>query len=978
MLKTVATKVTRFSLSRPKWIVAVMLITTLVPAVLAGLPSLWPETFPGLSGVTVDVDPENMLAFDEPARIAHRQSKAEFGLHDAIVLGVVNEVHPQGVFNAETLGRVHALTAFAHDLEGVEPVDLLSLSTVDSIDNAGPGTVRFQWLMEHPPADDAEALEIRDRAMRIPLLRDTLVSADGKSVAIYIPLTHKDVAHEVSEALTARIDKLGRGSDDFHIAGLPVAEDTFGVEMFKQMAISAPVAMLVIFALLFFFFRKVIVIAAPLVIALVSVISTMALLVVSGNSLHIMSSMIPIFIMPIAVLDAIHIISDFFDRYQRSRDRRETMREVMGHLFTPMLFTSLTTAAGFASLAFTPIPPVQTFGIFVAVGVMLAWFWTITFIPAFIMLIPEARLTNFGRRAPVEDEVTIEGALGQRFARFAHAHARPIVVVTVIIAAVAAYGMSLIKVNDNPTRWFEPDHPIRVADRVLNSHFGGTYDAYLQLEYAAPDYTPAAYAERVSATAAALRAATQATFATATGLVRDQAVPAEATALDLLDQLDEQARARLRASEQADVRAAWASFSSLLGEQMSAVEAAAEGAGAPSPEATKQALLAAADSRASELTAALSTLSAEASALATATTQPADAEAFQVALEAALDTRDPDHAPAFDGARHLVAGLSQQDQAFKDPALLRYMETLQAALLKTGIVGKSNTVADIVKTVHRDLLSGEERDFRVPASREVVAQTLEQYTSSHRKDDLWHFVTPDYQKAVVWMQLTSGDNADMQKVLDAVDVFYAANPPPLALKPPAWFGLTYINVVWQDRMVGGMLEAFIGSFIIVLLMMVLLFRSVLWGLLSMLPLTITVGLMYGLIGLLGKDYDMPVAVLSSLSLGLAVDYAIHFLARSRELYAHLGSWRLARHAVFGEPARAIARNVVVVGLGFTPLLLAPLLPYQTVGLLIASILLLAGATTLVLLPALISLLEPWLFPAPKPRTAPLELNPEVS
>jgi uncharacterized protein len=107
---------------------------------------------------------------------------------------------------------------------------------------------------------------------------------------------------------------------------------------------------------------------------------------------------------------------------------------------------------------------------------------------------------------------------------------------------------------------------------------------------------------------------------------------------------------------------------------------------------------------------------------------------------------------------------------------------------------------------------------------------------------------------------------------------------------------------------------------------------------------------------------MPVAVLSSLSLGLAVDYAIHFLARSRQAVQTHGNWRTAVTAMFGEPARAISRNVIVVGVGFLPLLAAPLMPYKTVGMLIAMILITAGAATLLILPALIRILEPWLFP----------------
>jgi hypothetical protein len=122
------------------------------------------------------------------------------------------------------------------------------------------------------------------------------------------------------------------------------------------------------------------------------------------------------------------------------------------------------------------------------------------------------------------------------------------------------------------------------------------------------------------------------------------------------------------------------------------------------------------------------------------------------------------------------------------------------------------------------------------------------------------------------------------------------------------------------------------------------------------------GIIYGMIGIAGKDYDMPVAVLSALSLGMAVDYAIHFISRAQTMYARYGSWQATSGPIFGEPARAITRNVIVIGVGFLPLLAAPLVPYQTVGIFIAAILLAAGVATLLLLPALITVLERWLFP----------------
>jgi len=167
-------------------------------------------------------------------------------------------------------------------------------------------------------------------------------------------------------------------------------------------------------------------------------------------------------------------------------------------------------------------------------------------------------------------------------------------------------------------------------------------------------------------------------------------------------------------------------------------------------------------------------------------------------------------------------------------------------------------------------------------------------------------------------------------------------------------------------MVSGMLKSLLGAFIVVFLIMALLFRSPGFGLLAMVPLTITIVGVYGVIGWIGKDYDMPIAVLSSLTLGLSVDFAIHFIQRLRALYEETGSFDAAALEVFEEPARAIARNGIVIALGFTPLFLAPLVPYITVGAFMAGIMFVSGLATLVLIPAILSWAHPWLF---KPKAA---------
>ncbi|NOQ45317.1 MAG: MMPL family transporter [Desulfobulbaceae bacterium] len=862
-----ANKMIGFSLDKPKAVTALIAIMTVVLGAL-------------IIRVHVDTDPENMLSETEFVRIFHDQTKKEFTLHDVVVLGVVNETDENGVFNPETLKKINTISRFAatlsdpkHPQRQVISRDIIAPDNVDNIVQAGLGQVRFEWLMKKAPETREEALKIRDNALNNPLLKGTLVSEDGKALAIYLPITEKDFAHRVSKELKSKIDEIGAGDDKFYITGLPVAEDTFGKEMFIQMAISAPLAMLMIFLLMLVFFRNIQLIISPLIVAVVTIISTMGLLIGTGNTLHIMSSMIPIFIMPIAVVDSVHILSEFFDEYRKTKNRRKTIEHVMEQLFMPMLFTSLTSSAGFASLALTPIPPVQAFGIFVAIGIMLAWLLTIIFIPAYIMMMKEENLKNFGSSEhvdPANDRSIINRHL-RWIGRTSSGRPWLVIGFNLAVMAIGLAGISMIEVNDNPIKWFKKSHDIRVADQVLNDHFGGTYEAYLVLSGKDQEMTPPEAGE-------------------------------------------------------------W--LSKELGEKL--IE---------SPVINQVVL--------SEITKAVNT----------SKTGIELADKLSRSWEAKLDTLATDDDIGYDRwstALDSLDRLRNQKQIFKRPDLLNYISGLQQHLVRQGDVGKSNSVADVVKKVHQELFEGDPGRFIIPDTVNGVAQTLISYQNSHKPDDLWHLVTPDYTKANLWLQLRSGDNKDMERVVEDVDNYFAQNPPPLELQHD-WAGLTYINVVWQDKMVNGMLKSFLSSFAVVFIMMTLLFRSPVWGLLAMIPLTFTIGIIYGVIGLIGKDYDMPVAVLSSLTLGLAVDFAIHFLQRSRMAMQKFGDWSKTVQEIFEEPARALARNTIVISVGFTPLLFAPLVPYQTVGVFLASIMLYSGIATMWMLPALLTVLQGWIF-----------------
>ena len=765
---------TEFAIKQPWIVIGIAVVIT----------AFFAMQFPNIK---IDTDPENMLPADEPARVFDHLTKEEFALHDFIAVGVVTE---SGSFTPTILNRVYDIVEEIEEIDGVIVDDIMAPSTVDDIKQGSGGSLIIETLMEDKIETQAEADYILSRINASPILRGKLASDDGRAIAVFVPIEAKDMSHRIAGELRAITDKY-KSDETYHIAGLPVAEDSFGAEMFSQMVYSAPAAMVIIFLLLLLFFRQMKIILAPMIVAIMSVVWAMGLLILTGHTVHIMSSMIPIFLIPISVLNSIHIISEFHDHYGRYKHKAATIEHSISTLFLPMLFTSATTIVGFLSLALTPIPPVQVFGVFVAFGVLTAWFLSIMLNPAIGILISDKALRNFGKS---DDEHGVLAAIMHGFRNLAWKHNKGIISAAAIVMIAAGVGLSMIVVNDNPVKWFKKSHPIRQADIIMNQHLAGTYMNYLVFEGEGPD-------------------------------------------------------------------------------------------------------------------------------------------------------------------------------ALKSPEVLRYMASVQRDLEKNPIVGATTGLPDIVTKVRYELFEADSAAAFIPDEQREVAQLLFLFEmSGGNPDDLFKFVTPDYDRANLWVQLNTGDNQEVAATVAHAEAFMAENPVPKGITVH-WAGMPYINIIWQQKMVDGMRSSLLSAYIAVLIMMMFLFRSIRWGFMSMLPLTITIMAIYGFIGYIGKPYDMPVAVLSALTLGLSVDFAIHFIQRLRDIHRKSPSFKDSFHEIFEGAGRAISRNVLVIAVGFIPMLFSTLVPYITVGAFFLAIMAVSGLVTMLLLPALTRTFHKGLLPdAPKKKT----------
>ena len=705
--------------------------------------------------------------------------KEEFGIHDLIVVGIVD---PQNVFRPESLEGIARATDKILEIQGVIIPDVVSLTTTDNV-RSSAGLLGIRPIMVEAPQSKEAGERIRRDIAENPFLADKLASSDGTAVAMYIPIERKDMSYRIADEARQVLEQELLPEQSIHLAGLPVAEDTFGHEMFVQMGVVAPLAFLVILALVFLLFRSAVFLLPVGVDAMFAVLWTMGLLIGTGQTVHIMSSMIPVFLMPIAILDDVHVLSAFFDRYRVTGDKRQALLDCMRPLYRPMLFTSLTSAVGFASLGLADIPPVRVFGLFVAFGIIVAWLFSMTMVPALISMVPDKRLAKIlqkdSQTAPLLDGVL------RRIGNVAFGRAPTVLLISVVLVAVGLAGLIQIRVNDNPVKWFKESHPMRIADAAMNRLFGGTYMAYVVVEGARPD-------------------------------------------------------------------------------------------------------------------------------------------------------------------------------TVKEPVTLNYIARMQSSLETDPLVGKTSSVSDIVERVNFVLHDNDPQYDAIPDSRDAVGQFLFLFETSGDPNDLDNFIDREARRANIWIQMKGGDNRQMQAVEDRLATFAAEDPAPEGLTVQ-WSGLTYINKVWQDLMVVGMLKAILGSFAVVFVLMLVQFRSVTAAVLSMIPLVSAILFSYGIIGWLGKDYDMPVAVCSSLSLGLGIDFAIHFLQQFREHFKTTGNAATTSQFMFHEPGRAILRNAIVISVGFLPLVVSPLTPYVTVGLFFALLMVSSTLTTLFLLPAALNFWGPRLF-----------------
>jgi len=480
-----------FFVCRQRWPVALgMLLVT-----------VWAVSF--TPGITIDNSTEAMLLDDDPAVVVYNGLRDEFARDDFILIAV----DAPDLFDLAFLERLRTLhEAIESDVPYVEEVDsLINARRVHGDDAA----LHVDELLEEWPETAADLAMLRERVVSNPLYEHTLVSSDLRTTAVAIkPFTYSavesvgdgdvlagfdDTSEEAAEYLTAAEgDELmatllelvaeheGPGFG-LHVAGALPMTYRMNQGMVRDLGTFLPVTLLIMGLLLAALFRRVGGVFFPLLIVLLSLLSTLGIMVMLGIPGSTAVQILPIFLLTVGVCDAVHILAITYRNRSAGEGQTDAIAHAIGHSGLAIVMTSLTTAAGMASFAFAEMAAVVDLGVLAPIGIVLALVYTLTLLPALLAIfpLPEGQLSHREAGFPLERFLIAAG-------EFATRAPHRVLVPTALVCALLVLGALQVRFSHDALRWFPEDDRVRLDFERVDQALGGAVSVDILIDSGEP------------------------------------------------------------------------------------------------------------------------------------------------------------------------------------------------------------------------------------------------------------------------------------------------------------------------------------------------------------------------------------------------------------------------------------------------------------------------------------------------------------
>jgi predicted RND superfamily exporter protein len=380
----------------------------------------------------------------------------------------VVEPRSGAAFDRDTMAAVEELTEAAWQI----PYTI----RVDSVSNfqhtyAIEDDLVVEDLVQDAANRDRSFLESRrDVALAEPLLSNQILTEDGEVTAVNVVLQYpeKDFM-EVPEAVEVARDLKANIESKYpdltiHLTGVSMLNNAFAETGMSDGATLMPLMFGVIFLLTWLIIRSLAATLSTLIVIMLSTMVAMGAAGYAGVKLTPIAMSAPIVILTLAVADSIHILMSLRSLVREGMAKTEALVEAVRINFLPVTITSLTTIVGFLSLNFSDSPPYWHLGNITAVGILAAWIFSVTVLPAAISLLPYRVKRTRGTEWSV--------AAMDRLAQFVIRRYRMLLVGVGLPTLALISFIPTLDFNDQWIEYFDDRIEFRVDSDNAQKHFG--------------------------------------------------------------------------------------------------------------------------------------------------------------------------------------------------------------------------------------------------------------------------------------------------------------------------------------------------------------------------------------------------------------------------------------------------------------------------------------------------------------------------
>ena len=299
---------------------------------------------------------------------------------------------------------------------------------------------------------------------------------------------------------------------------------------------------------------------------------------------------------------------------------------------------------------------------------------------------------------------------------------------------------------------------------------------------------------------------------------------------------------------------------------------------------------------------------------------------------------------------------SGEADGIKEPAVLREIERVQREAERHELVTKTYSVVDLMKDINQSFHNGDRAYYEIPDSRELVAQYLLVYEMSGG-EEIRDYLSIDYARATLELRCKMTNTSRLQGIVEQIDEHLDAQPLRASTVSVTGIGALWLKFV--DYITWSQIQGALIALTVVSLMMIVVFRSVKIGLLSMIPNISPVVLVLGGMGWAGVHLDYYRLLIAPVAIGLAVDDTIHLMTRYHHEFGKLGDYKKALYASMDGVGRALFITSAILVVGFLTNVFSVMDGQKSFGILLATVIAVALVADFLLMPALILWLKPF-------------------